>query len=199
MLAVNKPAGLLTVPGRGPDKADSLLGRIQQNFPDTLCVHRLDMSTSGLLLVARGKHMQRRLSEMFREHAIDKEYVAIVAGCLRANQGEIALPLSADWPNRPRQKIDLTHGKASLTHYRALENTNQPDSKTTRVALRPITGRTHQLRLHMAAIGYPILGDVLYGDKTANSAERLLLHAQQLCLPHPLNGAPLMLHCSAPF
>ncbi|HZW87345.1 MAG TPA: RluA family pseudouridine synthase [Gallionella sp.] len=206
MLVVNKPAGLLSVPGRGMDKTDSLLGRAQQIFPDALCVHRLDMSTSGLLLLARGKQMQQHLSRMFRERSVKKHYVAIVAGRLAPSEGEINLPLGADWPNRPRQKIDITHGKASLTHYRVLEN-NEPvqaaqgeqGGATTRVGLRPITGRTHQLRLHMAAIGHPILGDALYGAAANNRAERLMLHARMLSFSHPLSGKALTLLCEAPF
>ncbi len=199
LLAVNKPAGLLTVPGRGADKTDSLLSRIQQIFPDALCVHRLDMSTSGLVLVALGKPVQRELSGMFRERRIAKHYVAIVAGCILNTHGEIDLPLAADWPNRPRQKIDLAHGKVSQTQYRVLNHVAPADSKTTRVELQAITGRTHQLRLHMAAIGHPILGDTLYGDAAHNQAARLLLHACKLNFLHPLSGTALTLCCKIPF
>lgn len=193
LLVVNKPAGLLAVPGRGPDKQDCLFSRLQQEFPDALVVHRLDMSTSGLMIFARVAEMQRRLSLMFQEREVEKRYMAVVAGTLEAETGEVNLPIVADWPNRPLQKIDTVLGKPSLTRYRTLEFT----AGTTRVELEPFTGRTHQLRLHMAAIGHPILGDALYGN--AASAPRLMLHATTLDLLHPLTGAPLQFVNSAPF
>jgi tRNA pseudouridine32 synthase/23S rRNA pseudouridine746 synthase len=191
LLVVNKPAGLLSVPGRVDDNC--LSSRIQQEFADALIVHRLDMATSGLLIFARGDAMQRRLSAMFREHLVSKRYVAVVAGVLEADDGQIDLPVAADWPNRPRQKIDAEQGKRSLTRYRVLAR----NTDTTRVELEPVTGRTHQLRVHMAAIGHPILGDALYGNQA--SAPRLLLHAQSLGFPHPVSNMPLRLECPAPF
>ncbi len=193
LLVVNKPAGLLAVPGRGEDKQDCLSARLQYEFPDALVVHRLDMATSGLMVFARGIEMQRRLSQLFREREVHKRYVAVVAGRLQQEAGEIALPLICDWPNRPRQKIDHALGKPSLTRYRVLEQ----QGEDTRVELEPVTGRTHQLRVHMAAIGHPILGDALYGDDA--SAPRLMLHACRLSFPHPLNGEPLNFECAAPF
>lgn len=195
LLVVNKPAGLLAVPGRGADKQDCLAARLQQQFPDTLVVHRLDMATSGLMVFARGEAMQRRLSQMFRERTVDKRYVAIVTGELVAAHGEIDLPIAEDWPNRPRRKIDRAKGKPSLTRYRLLAF--DAASNTSRVELEPVTGRTHQLRLHLAAIGHPILGDALYGD--ANSAPRLLLHASTLGFSHPQSNAPLNFVCPALF
>lgn len=192
LLVANKPAGLLAVPGRGADKQDCLSVRIQQQFPDALVVHRLDMATSGLMLFARGLEMQRRLSEMFREREVEKRYLAVVAGRLDA-EGEVDLPIGADWPNRPLRKIDAELGKPSLTRYRLLAH----EDGTSRVELEPVTGRTHQLRVHMAAIGHPILGDALYGD--AASAPRLLLHACSLSFAHPLSGEPLTLVSEAPF
>jgi len=195
LLVVNKPAGLLAVPGRGADKQDCLAARLQQQFPDTLVVHRLDMATSGLMVFARGEAMQRRLSQMFRERVVEKQYVAIVTGELVAAYGEIDLPIAEDWPNRPRRKIDPEGGKPSLTRYRLLAFDTA--SNTSRVELEPVTGRTHQLRLHLAAIGHPILGDALYGD--ANSAPRLLLHASTLGFTHPQNDAPLNFVCPALF
>lgn len=192
LLVANKPAGLLAVPGRGEDKQDCLSARIQQQFPDALVVHRLDMATSGLMLFARGVAMQRRLSEMFRERAVEKRYQAVVAGRLDA-AGEVDMPIAADWPNRPRRKIDAKLGKPSLTRYRLLAH----EAGTSRVELEPVTGRTHQLRVHMAAIAHPILGDALYGD--VSSAPRLLLHACSLSFAHPLSGEPLTLVNEAPF
>ncbi len=194
LLVVNKPAGLLAVPGRGADKQDCLSARIQYKFPDALVVHRLDMATSGLLVFARGAEMQRRLSQMFREREVDKRYVAVVAGKVDPPIGEVNLPIAADWPNRPLRKIDAELGKPSLTRYRLLEH--DAGASTSRLELEPVTGRTHQLRVHMAAIGHPILGDALYGGHTA---ERLLLHARMLSFAHPLSGESLNLISEAPF
>jgi tRNA pseudouridine32 synthase/23S rRNA pseudouridine746 synthase len=192
-LVVNKSAGLLAVPGRGEDKQDCLSSRLQQEFPDALVVHRLDMSTSGLMVFARGVAMQRRLSLMFHEREVEKRYVAVVTGKLESETGEVDLPIAADWPNRPLRKIDSELGKPSLTRYRVLNH----DVDNTRVELEPVTGRTHQLRVHMAAIGHPILGDALYG--AAASAPRLMLHAISLDLLHPLTGSALNFVCAPPF
>jgi tRNA pseudouridine32 synthase/23S rRNA pseudouridine746 synthase len=193
LLVVNKPAGLLAVPGRGADKQDCLSTRLQQEYPDALVVHRLDMSTSGLMVFALGADMQRRLSLMFQERKVEKRYVAVVAGKLEPETGEVNLPIAADWPNRPLRKIDVELGKSSLTRYRVLGL----DIGNTRVELEPVTGRTHQLRVHMAAIGHPILGDALYGN--AASAPRLLLHAAALNLLHPITGTPLHFVSAPPF
>lgn len=193
LLVVNKPAGLLAVPGRGVDKQDCLSSRLQLEFPDALVVHRLDMSTSGLMVFARGAEMQRRLSQMFHDRDVGKRYVAVVASKLEPETGKVDLPIAADWPNRPLRKIDTESGKLSLTRYRVLQH----DAATTRVELEPVTGRTHQLRLHMAAIGHPILGDALYGD--AASASRLLLHACSLNFAHPLYGDSLNFNNLPPF
>ena len=202
LLAFNKPAGLLAVPGRGEDKQDCLSARVQQHYPDALIVHRLDMATSGLIVFARGIAMQRRLSEMFREREVKKIYVAIVSGILEPETGEVNLPVGADWPNRPRQKIDMEKGKPSITHYRVLSH----QACSTRLELEPVTGRTHQLRVHMSALGHHILGDTLYGDATNIqaaeqfvSAPRLLLHALSLSLSHPAAQTPLILRCEAAF
>jgi len=197
LLAVNKPAGLLSVPGRGADKQDCLSARIQQEYPDALIVHRLDMATSGLLLFARGTEMQRRLSHLFREREVEKRYVAVVAGKVEPATGEVNLPIVADWPNRPLRKIDAELGKPSLTRYRLLAH--EADADTSRVELEPVTGRTHQLRVHMAAIGHPIVGDALYGGDASGRAERLLLHARMLSFAHPLSGELLTLICEPPF
>ena len=179
------------------DKTDSLATRVQNEFPDARSVHRLDMSTSGLLVFARGEDMQRRLSHLFREHRVKKCYIAMLAGRVEITVGEVDLPLGSDWPNRPRQKIDFAIGKPSLTRYRVLAH--DAVMNTSRVALEAVTGRTHQLRVHMAAIGHPILGDVLYGGEASSGAERLLLHARALSFAHPLSEAPLTLMCEPPF
>jgi tRNA pseudouridine32 synthase/23S rRNA pseudouridine746 synthase len=194
LIVVNKPAGLLAVPGRGADKQDCLASRVQTELPDALVVHRLDMATSGLLLFARGTEMQRRLSQLFRERLVAKRYVAVVSGRLEPSSGEINLPLIGDWPNRPRQKVDFATGKPSHTRYRVLAHDVSTD--TSRVELEPVTGRTHQLRVHLAAIGHPIAGDALYGGCASG---RLLLHASMLCFAHPLSGELLTLVSEPPF
>lgn len=196
-IIVNKPAGLLSVPGRGDDKQDCQIHRAQREFPDALTVHRLDMSTSGLLLLARGIEMQRQLSAIFRERQVDKTYLAVVAGRLANKAGSIDLPLITDWPNRPRQKVDFDIGKPSLTRYRSLGY--DATSDTSRVALTPVTGRSHQLRVHMAALGHPILGDELYGGEHQARASRLLLHATMLAFPHPIGGELLRFDCPPAF
>jgi tRNA pseudouridine32 synthase/23S rRNA pseudouridine746 synthase len=204
LLVVNKPAGLLSVPGRGEAKTDSLATRVQTQFADALIVHRLDMATSGLMVFARGVKIQRHLSQMFREHKVGKCYVAVVAGKLEPSTGDVNLPIIADWPNRPLRKIDTELGKPSLTHYRVLvyEKSVRTDlfqACSTRVELEPITGRTHQLRVHMAAIGHPILGDKLYGGKASDLAERLLLHASLLSFSHPFSNTRLHFSCEPTF
>lgn len=198
MLVVNKPAGLLSVPGRGEDKQDCLSRRVQAEFADALTVHRLDMHTSGLLLMARGPEMQRRLSRQFAERQVDKRYLAVVAGRLTLASGEIDLPLLADWPNRPRQKVDLVAGKRALTRYQVLGYDSTTD--TSRLALIPETGRTHQLRVHLLALGHPIVGDALYGGAASTAhAGRLLLHAEELAFAHPASDERLFFRSPAPF
>jgi len=186
LLVVNKPPGLLSVPGRGPDKQDCLSARVLEIIPDALIVHRLDMATSGLLVFARGIEIQRQLSAMFRERKVEKRYVAVVSGKMAQSSGEVDLPIVADWPNRPLRKIDTLLGKHSLTRYALLAF--NPESDSCRLQLEPVTGRTHQLRLHMAAIGHPILGDTLYGGR---EDERLKLHASNLNFAHPESGKML--------
>lgn len=174
LVVIDKPAGLLSVPGRiEPDCASA---RVQALYPDALIVHRLDQATSGLLLFARGLDAQRDLSADFAERRIGKLYVAVVAGRLEG-EGLIDLPVGADWPNRPRQRVDHQHGKPSQTRWHALAH----EGDQTRVALEPLTGRTHQLRVHLAAIGHAILGDTLYAEPDrAAASPRLLLHASEL-------------------
>ena len=190
-----KPAGLLAVPGRGAHLADCLASRVQACFPDARIVHRLDMATSGLMTFARGREAERRLSIAFQRREVHKEYEALVAGRMAEPTGRIDLPLMADWPNRPRQKVDLDRGKPALTCFRVLAV--EPGGAT-RLALTPMTGRSHQLRVHLAAIGHPILGDALYAPPETR-APRLMLHATGLALPHPASGEVLEFFSPAPF
>jgi len=195
MLVAEKPAGLLSVPGRLPENKDCLITRLQADYPDALTVHRLDMATSGLMIFARGAEAQRTLSKAFADRQVSKRYIAVVAGRLEG-QGEVDLPLITDWPNRPRQKIDHEIGKPSLTRWRVLE----AGESTTRVELEPVTGRSHQLRVHMMAIGHPILGDVFYAPADIEAlSPRLLLHAECLTLPHPVSGEAMDFRSPAPF
>ena len=198
LVVIDKPAGLLSVPGRGADKADNAALRVQALFADALIVHRLDMATSGLLLLARGPDMQRALSRLFEAREVTKRYEARVSGLIEHDHGEIDLPLGADWPQRPRQRVDHAHGKPSLTRYRVLSR--DVAGCTTRLLLQPVTGRSHQLRVHLQAIGHPIEGDALYAPPDAAAMhERLMLHATRIELRHPLTGSPLSLCSKAPF
>ena len=199
LLVADKPAGLLCVPGRGADKADCLVARLQAHWPDALTVHRLDMATSGLVLFGRGAALQRLLSAAFAQRQVHKTYEAVVAGLMAADSGDISLPLAADWPNRPRQQVDHVLGKPCLTHWQVLQRGAL--ASTTRLRLTPITGRTHQLRVHLAAIGHPILGDALYaGPVFAAAAPRLLLHACGLVLdPLPGLDGQLSFSSAVPF
>lgn len=194
LVVVDKPAGMLSVPGRGGDKADCAARRVQALFPDALVVHRLDMATSGLLALARGLPAQRRLGIAFARREVRKRYVAVVHGCLAEAEGEIDLPLGADWPARPRQKVDAAGGKPSLTRWRRLSV--DAAAGTSRVELEPVTGRSHQLRVHLLAIGHPIVGDALYGGP---AHARLLLHAEALAFAHPASGVEVSLRSEAPF
>ena len=197
VVVVDKPAGLLAVPGRGPDKSDCLLTRVQARCPDALVVHRLDMATSGLIVFARGLAVQRELSRRFEQRQVRKHYVAVVAGRMAGEGGEIDLPLIADWPNRPRQIVDRLRGRAATTRWRVLARDDE--SGFTRVRLEPVSGRSHQLRVHLAAIGHPILGDGLYAPPEAQSAApRLLLHATRLDLGALAAGEPAAAFDSAP-
>lgn len=198
LIVVNKPAGLPSVPGRPPELKDSAISRLQAMYADALVVHRLDMATSGLLLFARGATMQRALSQLFEQRQIKKRYEAVVHGRLKAPAGTIALPLIADWPNRPRQKVDWLHGKPATTQWRRLPS--QHAESYSRLELSPITGRSHQLRLHLSAIGYPIVGDSLYGpDNPSGVSSRLLLHATHLEFIHPVRQELIEFCTDVPF
>ena len=188
LLILAKPAGLLCVPGRGPDKQDCLSRRAQQQWPEALVVHRLDQATSGLVLMARHPEAQRRMGRAFELRQVHKRYQAIVAGHMAApadgTWAEINLPIAADWERRPLRMIDPVQGKPSQTRWRVLAHDG--DAHTTRIELEPVTGRTHQLRVHLAAVGHAILGDALYADSATHAqAPRLLLHACWLAFEHP--------------
>lgn len=188
LLVLNKPAGLLSVPGKGNDKQDCLSARVQNIYPDALIVHRLDMATSGLMLMARGSVVQTALSKLFEQRQIHKRYVAVVDGHMNINEDWqlIDLPIALDWPNRPLRTIH-TDGKPSQTRWRMLHY--DTFSNTSRVELEPLTGRSHQLRVHLKALGHPMLGDALYAPADVqNKAARLLLHACSLQFLHPANG-----------
>ena len=198
LIVLNKPSGLLSVPGRGEGKQDCLASRVQREFPEALVVHRLDLGTSGLVLMARNREIQGRLGYLFQRRLVRKRYVAVVAGRPQPQEGEIDLPLITDWPNRPRQRVDHEAGKQAITRYQVLAADEA--AGTSRVRLRPQTGRTHQLRVHMLSIGHPIVGDELYaGDYWHAASERLLLHAERLRLEHPRTGRALLLERAADF
>jgi len=194
-----KPPGLLSEPGRGPDKRDSLLIRAQAVYPDARIVHRLDMMTSGVIVLARETLAHASLSEAFRERAVDKRYEALVHGRPASDEGRIDLPLIVDWPNRPRQVVCHDTGKPSLTHYRVLGETPVAGvGPLTRIALAPVTGRTHQLRVHLASQGCPIAGDPFYGI-AGDPSPRMMLHACRLALPHPITGETMVFESAVPF
>ncbi len=195
ILVVNKPAGLLSVPGKGEHLSDCLLSRVQAAFPDALLVHRLDRDTSGVMIFALTPHAQRHLGLQFEKRQTKKVYVARVWGEVEEKTGTIDLPLIVDWPNRPRQKVDHVEGRPAVTDWRVVRR----DEGTTRVRLYPHTGRSHQLRVHMAAIGHPILGDPFYADGPARDFPRLMLHSESLRIRHPDGGVGMTFSAKAPF
>jgi tRNA pseudouridine32 synthase / 23S rRNA pseudouridine746 synthase len=202
LLLFNKPSGLLSVPGKGPDKADCLRTRVQQVYPEALTVHRLDMSTSGILLMARSAELHRKVSIAFANREVEKRYIAVVEGKVAEHSAEIwqliDKPIATDWINRPLQKIDAQEGKPSQTRYKLLSYDATAD--TTRLELAPITGRTHQLRVHLQSIGHSILGDHLYASpEMMAKSVRLMLHASELRLAHPVSGNSLTFQCACPF
>lgn len=197
IVVVNKPAGLLSVPGKSPNHEDSALSRLQKINPETRVVHRLDMSTSGLMVFGLDADSHRALSRQFQDRTVAKEYMAEVWGKLAEPQGTIELPLRCDWPNRPRQMVDHELGKPSLTLFQAMNN-RRPEFG--RVRLKPITGRSHQLRVHLAELGHPILGCEFYAHPGAQQAsKRLHLHATRLGFTHPVSGEAMTFESEAPF
>ena len=197
IMVVNKPSGLLSVPGRLPEHQDSVMLRILRDYPGAQSVHRLDMATSGIIVVALTKAAERELKRQFREREPKKTYIARIWGHPEKDEGLVDLPLICDWPNRPKQKVCFETGKAAQTEWRILEYC---DDLSCRVELKPITGRSHQLRVHMLALGHPILGDGFYAHPEAKAlAERLLLHAESLTITHPHYGTPMTFRQPADF
>jgi tRNA pseudouridine32 synthase / 23S rRNA pseudouridine746 synthase len=196
LLVLNKPSGLLSVPAKPPGPQDCLEARAKAAFPEALLVHRLDMDTSGLMVLARTRLAQRHLGWQFERRQIRKTYVARVAGRIEGEAGRIELPLICDWPNRPKQMVCFERGREAITEWRVLAR----EAAATRVELRPRTGRSHQLRVHMLALGHPILGDGFYADGPAlRAAPRLQLHASDLTLMHPDGGAWTSFTAPVPF
>jgi tRNA pseudouridine32 synthase / 23S rRNA pseudouridine746 synthase len=195
ILVVNKPAGLLSVPGKGEHLADCLIARVQKAFPTALLVHRLDRDTSGVMIFALTPHAQRHLGLQFEKRQTKKVYLARVWGEMAETTGTVDLPLAVDWPNRPRQKVDHAEGRPAVTDWRVVRR----GDGTTRVRLYPHTGRSHQLRVHMAEIGHPILGDPFYATGPARNAPRLMLHSESLRIRHPDGGAGISFSSQAPF
>lgn len=195
ILVVNKPAGLLSVPGKGAHLADCLIARVQEAFPMALLVHRLDRDTSGVMVFALTPHAQRHLGLQFEKRQVKKIYAARVAGRLEPKTGTVDLPLIVDWPNRPLQKVCHETGKAALTDWRV----QRYGEGETRVRLMPKTGRSHQLRVHMLSLGHVILGDPLYAEGDAAAHERLMLHSEELRLRHPDGGAGMVFRAKTPF
>jgi tRNA pseudouridine32 synthase/23S rRNA pseudouridine746 synthase len=195
LLFVDKPAGLLSVPGKGEGLADCLLTRLERAFPTVRLVHRLDRDTSGVMVFAMTPHAQRHLGQQFEARKVKKTYLARVAGRLSPATGEVDLPLIVDWPNRPRQMVSLETGKPSLTSWKVVRATDEES----RVRLSPHTGRSHQLRVHMLALGHPILGDTLYAPETADNYPRMMLHAEELRVNHPETGKGVKFRARAPF
>lgn len=195
IIVVNKPAGLLSVPGKLEGRQDCVLARLQATHWDALLVHRLDCDTSGVMIFARTKQAQGFLGQEFEKRRAKKTYVADIWGDLSPDTGQIDLPLATDWPNRPRQMVDHDHGRPAQTDWQVLSR----DAGKTRVRLYPMTGRSHQLRVHMLAMGCPILGDPIYATGAARDFPRLMLHAESLSLHHPEGGVWVDFSAPCPF
>lgn len=195
ILVLDKPSGLLSVPGKGAHLMDCLLGRVQAAYPEALLVHRLDRDTSGVMVFGLTPHAQRHLGQQFEKRRVKKTYVARLWGVVAEPSGVIDLPLIVDWPNRPLQKVDHLEGRAAVTEWRTL----RIEGQTTRVQLMPKTGRSHQLRVHMREMGHPILGDAFYADGAARSFPRLMLHSESLRLRHPDGGKGMTFKAPVPF
>jgi|TARA_R110002072_G_scaffold77889_3_gene181133 tRNA pseudouridine32 synthase/23S rRNA pseudouridine746 synthase len=196
IVVLNKPSGLLSVPGRQEHMKDSLSLRVQAQFPTATVVHRLDMDTSGIIVMALNIEAHRHISMQFEKRYTEKSYIAHLHGAVADEEGEIDLPLILDWPNRPHHMVDHENGKQALTRWKILAR----GDGFTRVAFYPVTGRTHQLRVHSQAIGHPILGDTLYATEEAlKMADRLLLHAEVLTITHPYNKEKMTFSTPAEF
>ncbi len=198
LIVVDKASGVLSVPGRDINNRDCVVSRLQPDYGEVLVAHRLDFDTSGLIVFARDKATLSALSKQFQARTVDKRYEAVVWGIVDGASGEIDLPLALDWPNRPLHRVDHEQGKPSLTRWRVLARDTA--TNTTRVELEPVTGRSHQLRVHLLAIGHPILGCPLYGSPESRAtADRLLLHARDLAFTHPDSGERLAFSAPVPF
>lgn len=196
IVIINKGSGLLSVPGRLPEHQDCLQNRVCRVLPTATIVHRLDMATSGIMLMALNKNAHVNISRQFEKRQTQKRYIARVYGVLEQSEGEVNLPLICDWPNRPKQKVDREKGKPAKTQYQLI----QQNEESALVALTPITGRSHQLRVHMLSLGHPILGDRLYAhDKALTVADRLQLHAEQLTITHPVTDEPMIFNARCSF
>jgi tRNA pseudouridine32 synthase / 23S rRNA pseudouridine746 synthase len=195
IVLVDKPAGLLTVPGKGEELADCLISRLHSVYPDALLVHRLDRDTSGVIVFALTRHAQREVSAQFEARKTRKAYRARLWGRLEPKEGTVDLPLIVDWPNRPLQHVDPENGKPAQTDWKVLGY----EGDITRVRLSPLTGRSHQLRVHMQALGHPILGDPLYATGPARAFPRLMLHAESLRINHPETGRGMTFTAPVPF
>lgn len=195
VILVDKPAGLLSVPGKGPELADCLISRLQAVFPDALLVHRLDRDTSGVMIFALTPHAQRHLGLQFEKRYTKKTYIARVWGRLAEKTGTVDLPLNVDWPNRPRQMVDHENGRQAVTDWRLV----RASDTESRVRLMPRTGRSHQLRVHMLEIGHPILGDPFYATGPARAFPRLMLHSETLQFRHPDGGKGTRVTAPCPF
>lgn len=195
IILVNKPSGLLSVPGKGEHLADCLISRLQAVFPTALLVHRLDRDTSGVMVFAQTPAAQRHLSLQFEKRMTKKTYVARVFGDVEGDEGTVDLPLIVDWPNRPKQMVDHENGKPAVTDWKVIKR----GDNETRMCLMPKTGRSHQLRVHMLALGHPILGDPFYAEGAALEFPRLMLHSEELKLKHPEDGRGLKFRAKAPF
>ncbi len=204
LVVLNKPSGILSVPGRLAEHQDCLQNRVQRVLPSATIVHRLDMATSGLMIMALNKPAHVAISRQFEQRKTQKSYLARVFGSVKQSEGSVDLPLICDWPNRPKQKVDHENGKPSLTHYRVLSSTSNANedngTESTLLELTPVTGRSHQLRVHMLALGHPILGDKLYAHPEARAMScRLQLHALKLTLFHPSTEQAMTFSAPCPF
>jgi tRNA pseudouridine32 synthase/23S rRNA pseudouridine746 synthase len=198
LLLINKPDLLLSIPGKLPENKDSVISRLSRKFPSASIVHRLDLDTSGIMIIPLSKPVHTHISRQFEQRQIEKTYTAILFGHLKDNEGIIDLPIAADWQHRPLQKICHEKGRQSITHYTVLERLQ--DSTATKVLFKPITGRSHQLRLHSKEIGHPILGCDLYAsDEAFRMAKRLMLHATEIVFEHPVSGEIIRGYSPPPF
>lgn len=200
LLVLDKPSGLLAVPGRGPELQDCLSARVQAAMPQALIVHRLDRDTSGLMVMALSPQAQRDLSRQFAERTVEKRYAAVVWGSPATSAGSVDLPLRKDFERPPRHKVDLVGGRPAHTAWRVVERIGAGPVEQTRLEVSPTTGRSHQIRVHLASLGHPILGDNLYAHAEALAlAPRLLLHAEQISFAHPGDGRPMIWTAACPF